>query len=277
MPLYGRFGPQFSVAERAHLAPSAVAVALTHRGGSTVRSWFPGRKTTRAWRGAPVLVLVFFCGHAPCGGAEIYRCSTPDGGTAFSDKVCGADAVVVQGKTTVRAPDVRAVAPAPQAATITPRSAARASTVPASGSLQSARPAHASAPAQPRAAAQSRAPTGDDKSELENLAYLRAMGEQCPLPVEHTYVLRFLDTLAADRLASQGIRLTPEDGQRRAARARERARLDAAAAKQNACADADRRLVALGQTRVHFEVISKSVKPEAAQAPSLHGAAPSGG
>jgi hypothetical protein len=241
-----------------------------------VRSWFPGRKTARAWRGAPILVLVLLCRAAPCGSAEIYRCSTPDGGTIFSDTACGEDALVVQGKASARVADARAAAPARQAGGAPPKGAVLASTLPASGSQPGARSDRASAPAPPRAAAPWRAAPGDE-SELENLAYLRAMGEQCPLATEHTQVLRILDMLATDRLARQGIRPTLEEGQRRAARVRERAQHDVAGARQSACAEAARRLVALAQTRVHFEVLAKPLKPGAAPPPSLDGGAPAGG
>ena len=241
-----------------------------------MRSWFPGYKMVRACRGTSAVALILLYIYAPGGRAEIYRCSTPDGGTLFSDKVCGEDAMIMEGKPTTRAPDGHPLAPPSQASPGKPKRAVRAATVPAPhGPERGTLPAAASAATPALAAAPSRSQGDDSQSEIANLAYLRAMGEQCPLSVEHTQLLRFLDMLAIDHLASHGIRLTNEETKTLAARARERAQHDMATTRQSACASADRRLALLGQTRVHFQVLSQPAKPRDTQAPSKNSAAPS--
>ena len=230
---------------------------------SPVRWWLFGRPLMRASRVTPVIIVLFACGYGPAGRAEIYRCTTADGGALFSDKACADNPMAAKEATTAQAPERNSVPPPSQTPPDRPKPAVRAAAAPVARSSEArARPASTAPPTAPRPAAPTPMQGGDGPTDLADLAYLRAMGKLCPLPVEHTQILRFLDMLANDRLDSQGIRLTAEQMKSIEARAREHAQRDAASAGQGACADADRRLVALGQTRVQFGIRSSPPKSQ---------------
>ncbi len=247
-----------------------------------MRSWFPGRKLLPVCGGAPFLVLLLAIGYAPRGHAELYRCTTPEGGMLLTDKACADNPMAAH--------ETPTPSPAPQASAGKPKHAVPATTAPPSPAPQATASKAKPSPAPPTASqasagkpkhavtattlppspapqasagkakhavpATESSTAGDDaRSELAQAAYLRAMGEHCSLPAEHTQVLRFLDMLANNRLAIQGVRLTPEETKRLADTARERAQHDVAGARQSACASADRSLVDLGQTRVQFQVL----------------------
>jgi hypothetical protein len=205
------------------------------------------------------LFLVLLGSYVPASHADLYRCKTPEGGTLLTDKACADNPMAAHDA----APPVSSGTPAhvtpaaPTTAPPKPKPAVRAATAPvARNAPPRVPPAAAKTPMAPRPAPPPPALDDDAQSELANFAYLRAMGEQCSLPVEHTQVLRFLDMLAADRLAGQGVHLTPEQTRGLATAGRERAERDVAGARQNACENADRKLVELGQTRVQFQVRS---------------------